>query len=1024
MTNTATKPNLSDTLMTLKSKLRSNIAWLFVVCILLFSSIAALISTGIQLFFEYKRDISAIQKTADQIDSSHKSAVTQALWAYDMVILESQLQGIKNLPGVLYAGIHKGTEILIQIGQSQLDDKYRSYTYPLWHDGKNKQLQLGVLEVKISLSNVYERLWERVILILLTQTIKTFCVSIFILFLFYLIVGRHLKALASFAESIHIENLEEELVLNRKGAKNIELDELGLVESAFNNMRVKLLDEMSNYKQSQEALRQSEERFQLAMQFANDGLFDWNLVTNDVYFSPVWKSLLGYADDEIANNFSEWQRLTKPEDVKTSWTMLNDVLNGKRGRFENEFKMRHKDGHWVDILSRANVIFNDAGKGVRVVGTHVDITERKRTENMLRKNESLLQRIFEILPIGLWLADKNGNLIKGNPAGIRIWGAEPHVGPEEYGVFTARRLPSMQEITPDDWALAHTIRDGVTVKDELLEIDAFDGKKKTILNYTAPVLDHDRNVEAAVIVNLDISDRVKAEREALESQTRLSVLVNTIPDLIWLKDPNGVYLSCNPTFERFFGAAESEIRGKTDYDFVDKKLADFSRENDRKAERAGGPNVNEEWLTFKADGYHGLFETIKTPMHDIDGDLIGILGIARDITKRHQAEQAKLNLERQLKQSQKMESIGNLAGGIAHDFNNILSAIIGFTELALEDACKGSSLEDSLLEVYAAGKRAKELVKQILAFARQSEEKRSPIKPGVIAKEVLTFIRSTIPATIDIHLDIQSDALIIGNATQIHQILMNLCTNAAQAMEESGGVLKLSIEDIHLDKKDPFIAMGPGNYVKIYVSDSGVGIAPEVLGSIFDPYFTTKGPGKGTGMGLAMAHGIVESYGGKIMVDSRLGIGTTFTIYLPISQKSGRLRNNDVQNLPLGTERILFVDDEDSVAKMGSQMLARLGYSVTTRTSSIEALKLFQAKPNDFDLVMTDMTMPNLTGDKLAVALMNIRPDIPVIICTGYSKKLSDDSAAEIGIKAFAYKPIVKADLAKTVRKVLDDAKK
>jgi signal transduction histidine kinase len=286
-----------------------------------------------------------------------------------------------------------------------------------------------------------------------------------------------------------------------------------------------------------------------------------------------------------------------------------------------------------------------------------------------------------------------------------------------------------------------------------------------------------------------------------------------------------------------------------------------------------------------------------------------------------------------------MEAIGNLAGGIAHDFNNILSSIIGFTELALDETSKGTLLEDSLQEVYSAGKRAKDLVKQILAFARQSDEKMGPIQPRVIVKEVLNFIRSTIPTTIEIQENIESESLILGNATQVHQVLMNLCTNAAYAMEDSGGTLNLSLKDVFVDKEKLSIGMKPGDYVEIKVVDTGTGIPPEIIDSIFEPYFTTKAHGEGTGIGLAMVQGVVESYGGKIAVDSQMGKGTTFTIYLPITKNDQAQDAYVPEELPTGTERILFVDDEAPIAKMGSQILERLGYSVTTRTSSIEALR-------------------------------------------------------------------------------------
>ena len=250
--------------------------------------------------------------------------------------------------------------------------------------------------------------------------------------------------------------------------------------------------------------------------------------------------------------------------------------------------------------------------------------------------------------------------------------------------------------------------------------------------------------------------------------------------------------------------------------------------------------------------------------------------------------------------------------------------------------------------------------------------------------------------------------------------------NAAHAMEEKGGILGFSLKDVVMDKgvTREKLNLNPGNYIEIKVSDTGVGIAPEIIDAIFDPYFTTKGPGEGTGMGLAMVHGIIKSYGGKISVDSKPGQGTLFRVYLPVTRKRQEHRPYQSETLPTGTERILFVDDEAPIAKMGGQTLEGLGYTVSIRTSSIEALELFRSKPNDFDLVITDMTMPNMTGDNLTVELMKIRPDIPVILFTGFSKKISDDAIATIGIRAFAYKPIVKADLAKTVRKVLDEAKK
>lgn len=398
-----------------------------------------------------------------------------------------------------------------------------------------------------------------------------------------------------------------------------------------------------------------------------------------------------------------------------------------------------------------------------------------------------------------------------------------------------------------------------------------------------------------------------------------------------------------------------------------------------------------------------------------------ILSIAYDITLEKQMEKERETLQGQLTQSSKMEAIGTLAGGIAHDFNNILSVVLGFTELALDSVEKDNPLEGDLQEIYAAGSRAKELVSQILTFARQSDEELKPIHVDFIIKEVLKFIRSSIPTTIGIKQDITSSALVLANATQLHRIIMNLCTNAAYSMEKGGGELGVSLKDVVVGPDmGRSISLKPGNYVEIKVSDVGEGIDPLIVDRIFEPYFTTKKAGEGTGMGLAMVHGIVETYGGQIFVESKSGEGTVFSVYLPVARGNGCHQQYRAGGLPTGQERILFVDDELQIVTMADRMLSRLGYSVTTMTSSVEALEFFRNNPDAFDLLISDVTMPEMSGDQLAQEILEIIPNMPIILCTGYSKTFSEEAASQIGVKAFAYKPIVREDLAQTVRDVLN----
>jgi PAS domain S-box-containing protein len=515
-------------------------------------------------------------------------------------------------------------------------------------------------------------------------------------------------------------------------------------------------------------------------------------------------------------------------------------------------------------------------------------------------------------------------------------------------------------------------------------------------------------------LGIDLTERQKAEKRIAESEAKYRSMMESMTDPVYICSPEFTVEYMNPAMIKRTGRDATgecchtvlhNLDTKCDWCIFEKIKAGESHE-----------------INIVSPKDNRNYRITNMPINNPGGS-VSKMTILRDITDYITAVAEKEKAQAQLIQSQKLESIGTLAGGIAHDFNNILSSVIGFTELALDDTEKGSPIEDSLKEIYSGGKRARDLVKQILAFARQSDEVIKPIQVDTLVKEAFKLLRASIPTTIRIDQNIKKGLMIMGNPTQVHQILMNVCTNAAQAMEDDGGVLGISIKDAVIDKKDTLENLNPGEYVVIKISDTGRGIDPEIIDKIFDPYFTTKDIGKGTGMGLALVHGIIKSYNGTIKADSKPGQGAVFTIYLPLIRSSRGADLYQPEILPTGNERILLVDDEVPIVKMSSQILQKLGYDVVFRTSSMKALELFRSNPDDFDLVITDMTMPEMTGDKLATELMSIRRDIPVILCTGYSSKISDKIAADIGIKAFAYKPVSKVDLAKTVRKVLDEAK-
>jgi signal transduction histidine kinase/ActR/RegA family two-component response regulator len=379
--------------------------------------------------------------------------------------------------------------------------------------------------------------------------------------------------------------------------------------------------------------------------------------------------------------------------------------------------------------------------------------------------------------------------------------------------------------------------------------------------------------------------------------------------------------------------------------------------------------------------------------------------------------------ERQMQQVLKLQAIGTLAGGIAHDFNNILFPIIGYTEITLDDAPEGSQVRKNLEEILKAANRAKELVQQILTFSRQSGRERKPIRVQTVVTEALRLLRASIPKTIDIVAELDENCqAIMGDPTQIHQVIMNLCTNAYQAMQETGGRLEIRLEqaDIGYEEKTLRLGLKMGPHLHLTVKDEGVGMEASVLERIFEPYYTTKEPGKGTGLGLSVIHGIVKNHGGFVTVDSAPGKGSTFHVYFPVLEDV-EIEDEQEENAAMagGNERILLVDDEPQIVSVEKQMLERLGYRVTSATGSSEALEIFACQPDQFDLIITDMTMPQMTGDRLARKVWEIRPQLPVILCTGYNEMISEEKALAMGIRKFVLKPVDRDEMAVAIRSAL-----
>ncbi len=500
-----------------------------------------------------------------------------------------------------------------------------------------------------------------------------------------------------------------------------------------------------------------------------------------------------------------------------------------------------------------------------------------------------------------------------------------------------------------------------------------------------------------------------------EEQKCLLEAVEQSSDGILIADSNRVIRYVNSAFEKITGFMYEEIVGKS-ADMIWREYNERAFPDTLWSSLNQGNPWNGRMTNRKKDGNLCELETQISIIHDRKGNITHFVNVNRDITHE-------VRLEKQLIQAQKMQAICTLTGGIAHDFNNILSAIMGYTEICMIQAPKDTQIPRRLERIMDACQRAKELVKQILTFSRQTKQEYNKVQIHLLVKEALKLLRASLPSTIEIRLEIHTDSsYIMADPTQVHQVLMNLCTNASQAMQEKGGKLTVRLDDVKVDHENSakFSGLSPGSYVRMMVSDTGHGMERQTLEHIFDPFFTTRRSDEYKGMGLAVVKSIVKDHGGAVFVTSEPGKGSCFEVLFPKTTIEPVLEKKSVVRLPGGKERILLVDDEEFVVDMAKEMLETLGYAVTATSSSPEALKWFDQSPLDFDLVIADRTMPHMTGMALAERIQHIRPDVPIILCTGYSEEIITETDELVNIKAVIMKPFIIQELAMTVRNVLD----
>jgi two-component system cell cycle sensor histidine kinase/response regulator CckA len=645
-------------------------------------------------------------------------------------------------------------------------------------------------------------------------------------------------------------------------------------------------------------------------------------------------------------------------------------------------------------------------------------------ENALHESEKRYKRFIDNAPLAMFAINTNGEFICGNKKLFKMIG-----------------YPRSEILGRSAAMLYETEADFKWVEEEKCEqIRRFgagtvetrwrrkDGTIIDVLLNSAPIDIHDESV-GVTFTALDITGQKKMIEQLQEDRDREQMFLDIAEVMFLALDKDGKVNLINKKGCEILGYPETQILGKSWFDHF---MPDRHKE---KAKNIFQQLMNEEAESIEyfespilaKDGERRYIDWHNTLLKDKTGAVVGTFSSGEDITERKKAKKKSLELQIQLQHAQKMKAIGTLAGGIAHDFNNILMPLLIHTEMVLESLPEDSPWIFNLEEVLMSGKRARDLVKQILTFSRQNEEQKAHLKLRFIIEDCLKLIRSSLPSTIEIRLNIENQSgtdTIYADLAQMQQVLMNLCTNAYHAMRDKGGVLEIGLAAVNVDSNRHAVLseLSPGTYHRLSIRDTGHGMEKKVMERIFDPYFTTKEKGEGTGLGLSVVHGIVKNHGGAITVDSKPGEGAAFHVFLPVEERKENIELAKCVEMPTGNERVLFVDDEPATANVVKTVLERLGYTVETRTNSLEALEVFRSDPYGLDLVITDMTMPQMTGKELARQIMNIRQDVPVILCSGFSEQMDEEKAAKLGIRAFVMKPVVRSELAQIIRKVLDPA--
>ena len=764
--------------------------------------------------------------------------------------------------------------------------------------------------------------------------------------------------------------------------------------------------DITHRKEAEEKLKVSENRFRTFIESSPDAIF----VQIGGKFAYVNKSAMDlFGADSVDSLLGcPVMRYFHPNDVEAVKERIHLLNIEKKPVPPKEEKYIRQDGSIVPVEVSAVPMRYEGEDGALVFAR--DLTERNKLYQALRSSEERFRQVSANAEEWIWEVDQDGMYTYSSSAVQKILGysIDEVVGKKYfYDFFLPEEREKLKELAFSEFAEKRSFSQFINRNVRK------DGAIVTIESSGVAIFDQQGEMIGYRGVDKDITEQVRAEAERL----RLVTAIEQTAATVLITGVDGTIEYVNPAFERITGYTSGEVVGKNPR-ILQSGKHDRAFYLDLWKTISGGKVWTGRLINKTKDGALVYKDGSIAPVRGSDGNIVNYVQVTQDVTKE-------VELQNQLVQAQKLEAIGTLAGGIAHDFNNILFAITGFTELAMMDLPADSRARSNMERVMQAAKRSGDMVKQILAFSRRGYGEVLSLDLTPLVKEGLKFLRGAIPSTIELRQSIEPNLdKILGDATKIHQVLMNLCINASHAIKDAKGTIAVELSQMGLgpdftEKNPPLV---PGKYVRLRVSDTGSGIAPEIMEKIFDPYFTTKEAGKGTGLGLSVVRDIVRSHHGTITLNSEVGKGSTFDVFFPVIEEQGpQVDEKPVADvIPVGKERILVVDDENHLLEMYERQLKRLGYEATCTANPEAALELFRADPQKFDLVITDFTMPKMTGIELANELSSIRPGFPIILCSGVSQVVSDSETKKAGIQAVIYKPIRRQEIAQAIRKALD----